>query len=250
MMWNALSQSRSSPSLRNPRAGQASAAADRAAHPRNQSLHMRDRRVRQHAMTEIEDERPCRKASRIASTARSSASPPTRSASGSRLPWTGRCALDVIARESKVHHPVEPHRIDRDSRKIALSSVPAPRGKPMIFARRNSLAHSRDDPRHRLDAPFARIRSAGNIPAQVSKICTASTPASNCRTRYSPTLRPADRSARQRLPDADRRIAAPEAGLPFRSPRSYTSLPSTALRKNRASATCGGNSCFTSPIVS
>ena len=97
---------------------------------------MRDRRLRQDAVAEIEDERAVRRASRItSSTSRSSAAPPASSASGSTLPCTGTRVWNRVAREGAVDRPVEADRIDAGlARHSARNAAPAPRGKPMILA--------------------------------------------------------------------------------------------------------------------
>jgi hypothetical protein len=88
--------------------------------------------------------------------------------------------LDLLARKAEIDHPVESNGIDWNSCNIAPSLVPAPRGKPMIFAPERDCApvpqcartarcttfgiHRPANPGpgienlHRIDASFANCR--------------------------------------------------------------------------------------------
>ena len=106
---------------------------------------------------------PPANASRIASTPRSSAAPPASSASGSRLPCTGTPALDLIAREIQIDHPVEPDRIDRNVLDIALQIAAGTARKPDDLRARHRAPHIGNDPLRRRDAPaleFVRRQNA------------------------------------------------------------------------------------------
>src|SRR6516162_1310963 len=64
-----------------------------------------------------------------------------------------------------------------------FNRLPAPRGNPInfavgIFARTAAMMRAHGSTQHRSNSP------SGNMPAQLSNICTASTPDSNCRIKY------------------------------------------------------------------
>ena len=159
--------------------------------------------------------------------------------------------LDLLAREAAIDHPVESDRIDRDPLDIAPQ-------------RRAGAARKPDDlrVRHSRSRTPATIRSAGSMhqrsnssggstPAQVSKICTASTPASNCRDQV--VDRRLDQhvdQTRRRPADRDRRTAAPAPDPACHGRPPCRSRPSMARRRSRETRRCGGSCRRTSRIVS
>ena len=157
-----------------------------AAHPLQHPLDMRDRRLRQNAVAEIEDERAVGERLITSSTSRSSAAPPASSASGSRLPCTATCGCRISRAQTR----------GRSSSRGPTALTPVQLG--IRQRHRAGAARKADDlgARH-LRAHALRRSSAsaamhqrsnssgGRTPAQVSKICTTSTPALSWPTRYS-----------------------------------------------------------------
>ena len=100
---------------------------------------------------------PRENACRIASIERSSAAPPTNSASGSRFPWIAPLRLDAVPHERELGRPVYADRIDANGLEIAFELGSGAAGKPDDRCFWNALAQLRDNPCARLDAPFAEF---------------------------------------------------------------------------------------------
>ena len=151
--------------------------------PPQRLLDMRDRRLRQDAVAEIEDQRALGEVLQdVVDRA------VERGAAGEQhqrveIALHGDAALHVRAHERRLRGPVDADRVDRHLRRDSASSeAPAPRGKPMIFA--PGTARRTFSTMRRTGATHQRSNSAvGSTPAQVSKICTASAPALSCSTR-------------------------------------------------------------------
>src|SRR5712672_1306286 len=99
MTWNALSHSYIS---------------SRSAHAREHLLHMRDRRLRQDAVAEIEDERPIRKRSKNLVDGPVERAAARHQRQGIEISLHRHADLDLIARECKIGRPIKTHGIDRD----------------------------------------------------------------------------------------------------------------------------------------
>ena len=96
---------------------------------------------------------PPASAARIASTLRSSAAPPARNASGSRLPCTGRRRWICIARKIKIHHPVESDRIDFNVLDVAFQIAAGAARKSDDLRARHRAPHIGNDSPGRRNAP-------------------------------------------------------------------------------------------------
>src|SRR5215472_15532665 len=95
----------------------------RATHARNELFDMCHRRVRQHAMTEIEDKRSSFEIFQYAIDRISE-----RVATDQKRDWieialNRFAALHLVARKSEINGPVEPHCIDRDIIDVPLQSA-------------------------------------------------------------------------------------------------------------------------------
>ena len=229
MMWNALIHCRYRHRL--PRAPSITAIPI-PAHARDQTLDMSDRRVRQYAMSEIENKRPGAKTlpeyrrSRGRAPHRRPTAPTDRDCpepAGAAAPRRAQ----IRARSSSRDRPHR-RRHDRDS---AVSLVPAPRGNPMIFAPGTSSAHRRHDSRAGLDAPSVEFVRPAKRPPRYRKSARHRRRLQIAGPDSSPTPQPIYRSAWQTRLETDKRTIAPDADLQFRVPRSYRSPKSTAHRK-------------------
>ena len=96
---------------------------------------------------------PPASAARIASTLRSSAAPPARNASGSRLPCTGTPALDLVARKVQIDHPVQTNGIDFDILDVAFQVAAGAARKPDDLRARHRAPHIGNDSFGRRNAP-------------------------------------------------------------------------------------------------
>jgi len=111
------------------------------------------------------------------STAASSAAPPTTTWMGSRLPWTGLSGCTCAAAHWSGTLVSRPTASQPDSRANSGYMGPAPRGKPMIGTA-GWTALTRWTMRRMGSMTQRRNSSSGSTPAQLSKICRASAPAS------------------------------------------------------------------------
>src|ERR1700692_451590 len=89
-----------------------------AAHARNQSFHMCDRRLRQHAMTEIENERPSGKGLESGIDGAIKRCAADEEGQWIEIALNRPPALNLVAREARLNHPIKTHRIDGNGRDI------------------------------------------------------------------------------------------------------------------------------------
>ena len=104
---------------------------------------------------------------------------PRPAASGSRLPCTdlpGLAQARHVAEGMAVSQPIASHPV---SAHIAYEHAARPARKPMIGTPGCRRRNARDDAPGRLEHPGARTRSAAGLPAQLSKICKTSAPATH-----------------------------------------------------------------------
>ena len=146
MMWNALSQVEPRHAIDPP-----------LAHPCDHPFHMGDRRLRQDAVAEIEDERSVAESRQDRIDLAIERSAAREQCQRIEIALHRPAALDLVAGKAAIDHPVEPDRVDSNAVHIALNSVPAPRGNPMIFASGTRCAQPRDDPPRRIDAPAREL---------------------------------------------------------------------------------------------
>src|SRR5580704_1061326 len=139
MMWNALIHSYM------------------VADPRDQTFHMSDGRVRQDAVTKVENKRalPERFEDGVDPTIQ------RRSAGKQRqrieIALNGTQRLNLIARKTQLDHPIEPHRVDWHSFEVARQLSSRATRKADDVRRRKLFTNVRHDPRCRLDAPSAEF---------------------------------------------------------------------------------------------
>src|ERR1700728_2248934 len=154
MMWKALSQGQIA-AIRVPPGS--SLIARYVADAGDQLLDMSNRRLRQHPMAEVEDERSAAKGFeyRIHSAIERFAADQQCKRIEITLNWTQ--LLDVLARKPKLGHPVEADGIHGNIGKIALQFRPRTARKADDLCRWNTLAHGGNDPCHGLDAPFSEL---------------------------------------------------------------------------------------------
>ena len=208
--------------------------------PRRRSrADMLDRRLRQDAVAEIEDVRPA--AHRVEDARRrrsSSASPPAIRASGSRLPCvaTRPAARRAAPRGSSVQSSAE-RVADAGLRRSVERCAPPPRTKTMIRGLRAG-APSRLGTMRPIGSSDSGSNSAGGRAApKLSKICTASAPASSWPTDRRP--RPSTSAVDQRRHEGRVAIGARAGPAPGRAcpcRRSCSSPPSRARRRSRAAS--------------
>ena len=193
---------------------------------------------------------PLEKASRTASTSRSSAAPPATKASGSALPCTGTRDLDLIARIAAIDHPVQCHRIDPDALDIAPQRRSAASRKADDLCPGDLAANALHDAHDRLNAPAVELE-----PARVSRPSCQTTGRHPRRPGVAHKvidrrLAPGARSA-GRTPSGSRYAnsrAGAWSGVPSRRP--YRLQPSMARRRNPSNATLRGSALRTSLIAS
>src|SRR5580692_591426 len=167
MMWNALIHSYM------------------VANPRDQTFHMSDGRVRQDAVTKVENKRalPERFEDGVDPTIQRRSASKQRQRIEIALNDTQR--LNLIARKTQLYHPIEPHRVDWHSFEVARQLGSRTTRKADDARRRKLCTHARHDARHRLDAPFAEfvgrqharpgiedlhgIDTGGKLPDQVAR---------------------------------------------------------------------------------
>src|SRR5882757_8866846 len=118
---------------------------------------MSDRRVRQNAVAEIENKRPAgeRCENRIDTAVERGAARAQRLRIEIALHRTP--LLNDVAREIEIHHPVEPHRIDRNLFDIAPDVAAGAARKPDDFRAGHSTANLSDDALHWRDAPALKL---------------------------------------------------------------------------------------------
>src|ERR1700733_11375143 len=130
-----------------------------AADPCDQALHMGNRRVRQDAVAEIENERLS--SERFSDGVDRAIKRRSASEQHQRIEiaLNSPQRLNVVARKIQFGHPIEPHRIDRHGTEIALQLGAGAARKSDDPRRGNMFTHARHDPRCRLDEPFGEFGS-------------------------------------------------------------------------------------------
>ena len=212
---------------------------------------MRDRRVRHHAVTKIENERPFAETPRGSHrSARSSAVTSGQERQRIEIALNWPPLLHVIARKRSSTIQSSPTASTGTASRYRSSPVPAPRGKPMIFASGTCLRTAATIRAHRLDTPFSEFIGRQNSRPGIENLHRINASLKLADQISSPTPRPAFDELRKRLRITDRQTTAREADPPFHAPQSCKSPTVHGAPQNPNNATAGGSSCFTRAIVS
>ncbi len=192
---------------------------------------MGNRRVRQDAVAEIEDERPRRERLEdgIDRTIQRRASDQQRKRIEITLDWPS--GLNTIAGELKIDRPVQTHRIDRDRLEIRFETGAGPAWKTDNFRFRDLLSHCGDNPGRRLDTPSPIFPGRQNTGPAVKNLDRIHPGCKLPRPDSSPRPRPERQSAAQTRRGTRTQTAAPEPDRAFRVRRSCKSRASRAHRK-------------------
>src|SRR4029077_2184811 len=171
--WNALSQRYMS--LSGPHAHLSRA------HPRKHPLDVRDGSLRQDSVPQIEDEGSFGKDLERQIDGAVECSATDEQHEGVEISLHRQARLELLAREGGIDRPIKTDGIHSNILHIGQERGAGPARESDDLCAGNLRPHCARMRRvgsmhHR------RSCSAGKMPAQVSKICTASTPASNCRS--------------------------------------------------------------------
>src|ERR1700692_157977 len=153
MMWNALIHSYSIVCS----FWRGSARCRHVAHTRDQLLDMRNRRLRQYAMTEIENKRSGRKCRQNPIDRAVERFPSREERQGIEIALNRSELLDLFARKLRLNHPIEPNGIHRNSFDIGQELGAGAAGEADDFCIRNLFSNRVSNPSARRDTPFAEF---------------------------------------------------------------------------------------------
>ena len=118
---------------------------------------MRNRRLRQYAMTEIENKRSGRKCRQNPIDRAVERFPSREERQGIEIALNRSELLDLFARKLRLNHPIEPNGIHRNSFDIGQELGAGAAGEADDFCIRNLFSNRVSNPSARRDTPFAEF---------------------------------------------------------------------------------------------